>query len=108
MQEKIEKAIDIAKMRLPALTDHSDMQKAGQAILNLKMTKAVYAGFDNPTEELNEEIGFVLGKIRSNLGATELQQVTQAALHLMQAKAIGEDQQPQQGAKATKKSGNGA
>lgn len=106
MNEKIDKAIATAKQRLPALTDHSDIQKAGQAVLNLMMAKAVYAGFVNPTDELNEEIGFVLGKIRSNLGATEMQQVTQAALHMMQAKALGEESQPQ--GKTTKKQATGA
>ena len=108
MDEKIEKAITTAKARLPALTAHSDMQKAGQAILNLMVTKATYAGFTKPTDELDEEIGFVLGKVRSNLGATDLQQVTQAAMHLMQAKAQIEELQPQQGTKITKKQGAGA
>lgn len=107
LAEKIDSAIDIAKMRLLALIDHSDMQKCGQAILNLKMARAGYAGFVNPSDELDAEIGFVLKKVRSNLAATDMQQVTQAALHLMQAKAHGEESQPP-GVKTTKKQGSSA
>ena len=106
MEEKIDKAIEVAKGRLLALTAQADMQKAAQAILNLAQVKGMYAAevkAGTPTDELNEEIGFVLGRVRSNLGATELQQVTQAALHLMHAKsqceAISRDMKP---AKATK------
>ena len=87
MEEKIGKAIEIVKRRIPSLTVHADMQKAAQAVLNLRMALAVY---DKATPELDGELEFMLGRVRSNLGATELQQVTQAVLHLAQAKAQGE------------------
>ena len=87
MEEKIDKAIGIVKGRIPSLTVHADMQKAAQAVLNLKMVKTQYEAIAKPTEELDEELAFVLGRVRANLGATEMQQVTQAALHLMTAKA---------------------
>ena len=87
MEEKIDKAIEVVKRRMPALTLPADMQKAAQAVLNLKMAKVQYAGLSGVLDdELDEELTFVLSKVRSNLGANEMQQVTQAALHLMQAK----------------------
>ena len=102
MEEKIDKAIGIVKARIPALTAHADMQKAAQAVLNLRMAKSQYAAIDKPTEELDEELAFVLGRVRANLGATEMQQVTQAAMHLMTAKAQGEPAtQPTRAKKAT-------
>jgi|TARA_R100001530_G_scaffold78933_1_gene55082 hypothetical protein len=89
MKEKIDNAIKIAKGILPALTNqHADMQKAAQAVLNLAYTKDINAAFSKPAEEMDEELTFVLGRVRPNLGATEMQQVTQAAMHLMQAKQI--------------------
>jgi poly-D-alanine transfer protein DltD len=106
MSEKIDIAIDIAKMRLLSLTDRSDMQKCGQSVLNLKMAKSVYANFVNPSNELDEEISFLLKKVRSNSQSTDMQQVTQAVLSLMQAKAIGEESQ-QQGKTTTKRQGAG-
>ena len=97
MEEKIDKAIEVVKLRLPSLASHADLQKAAQAVLNLKMAKALYASLGTKlNDELDEELGFVLGKVRPSLGANDLQQVTQAALHLMQAKVQGEP------AKATK------
>ena len=91
MEAKIDKAIGIVKARIPSLTVHADMQKAAQAVLNLRMAKAQYAGLGKAAdEELDKELAFVLGRVRSNLGATEMQQVTQAAMHLMTAKAQGE------------------
>ena len=89
MEEKIDKAIAIVKGRIPSLTVHADMQKAAQAVLNLKTAKATYKGLGKSSDDLDEELTFVLGRVRSNLGATELQQVTQAALHLTQAQAQG-------------------
>jgi hypothetical protein len=91
MQEKIDKAIATAKAIIPSLKTFSDMQKAAQSVLNLSQTKVAYQCLVKPTAELEEEITFVLGRIRSNVGATELQQITQAALHLMQAKIHGEE-----------------
>ena len=100
MEEKIDKATDVVKGKIPALNVHSDWQKAGQAVLNLKMAKAQYAGLTKTTDELDKELEFMLGRVRSNLGATELQQVTQGVLHLMQAKA--QDEPIKQLAKTTK------
>jgi hypothetical protein len=91
MEEKINKAIEVAKARLLALTVQIDMQQAAQAVLNLKRAAAEYKSLVNPTEELDKEIAFVLGRVRSNLGAIEMQQVTQAVLHLVSAKAQGRE-----------------
>ena len=90
MKEKIDAALEVVKGRIPALNVHSDWQKAGQAVVNLMQAKALYAALTKPTDELVNELEFMLGRVRPNLGATELQQVTQAVLHLMQAKAQGE------------------
>lgn len=108
MNDKIEKAVEIAKSIVLSLKAYSDMQKAAQSVVNLRQSKALYAGFDKPSDDMDEELSFILGRIRSNLGATDLQQVTQAVLHLMQAKAIGEETQPQQAKATTKKLGAGA
>lgn len=86
MDEKIAKAIETAKQIIPSLTGHDDMQHAGQAVLNLLQVKELYAAVANPTDELDKEIEFMLGKVRSNLGATALMKVTQAVLNMMQAK----------------------
>lgn len=108
LAEKIDSAITVAKNILPALKDNfADIQKCGQAVLNLKTTKALYAGFVNPSDELDAEISLALKKVRANVSGTDLQQVTQAALHLMQAKAFGEESQPP-GVKTTKKQGSSA
>jgi len=109
MEEKIGKAIEIVKRRIPSLTVHADMQKAAQAVLNLRTAMAMYTGLGNkPTPELDGELEFMLGRVRSNLGATELQQVTQAVLHLAQAKAQvqGECESTVQEAKAQKTKAN--
>jgi len=87
MEEKLNKAIEVAKARIPALTVPSDMQKAAQAVLNLTQAKAHYKAIEKSTKGLDKELEFVLGRVRSNLGATEMQQVTQAAMHLMAAKS---------------------
>ena len=87
MEEKLNKAIEVAKARIHALTTQSDMQKGAQAVLNLIQTESHYKAIEKPTKELDPELEFVLGRVRSNLGATEMQQVTQAAMHLMAAKA---------------------
>ena len=102
IDEKINKAIEVVKGKFPALTVHVDMQKAAQGVLNLKMAKAQYATFSKPTTEFDEELTFLLGRVRPNLGATEMQQVTQAVLHLMQAKAQGEGGNPPAKAPKTK------
>ena len=86
MEEKIDRAIEVVKARMPALTVHSDMQKAAQAVLNLATAKGLYATLSK-TDDTDEALEFVLGRVRSNLGATEMQQVTQAVLNLMHAKA---------------------
>jgi hypothetical protein len=87
MEEKLDNAIRTAKGIIPALTQPIDIQKASQAVLNLQTAKAMYAGFRKGTTEFDDELSFVLGKVRSNVAAHEMQQVTQAALHLMHAKA---------------------
>ena len=101
MEEKIEAAIRTVKGRIVALTVYADMQKAAQALLNLTTAKAVYGNLSETSRELDEELTFVLGRVRANLDATALQQVTQAALHLMQAKAQEEPIQPAKRAKTS-------
>lgn len=91
MEEKIDKALEVVKRRLVSLTLHADMQKAAQAVLNLKMARCTASGFKQ-SEDLEEEFDFLIGRVRANLGATEMQQVTQAVLHLVQAKAATADQ----------------
>lgn len=87
MEEKIDKAIETVRARLLALNDHSDMQKAGQAVLNLAVARECYVALIEPDEQFDEEISFVLSRIRSNSSATDMQHATQAVLNLMQAKA---------------------
>ena len=100
MIEAIDKSIEVVKGRIPSLGVHSDMQKAGQAVLHLMHAKALQASLPASLDEFDEQIAFMLGRVRSNLGATELVQVTQGVLHLMNAKALCESlQQP---AKTTK------
>lgn len=88
MDEKIDKAIDTAKGIILSRTQQDDMQKVAQAILNLAHVKALHVGSTKPTTEMDEELTYVLGRVRANLGASEIMQVTQAALHLMHAKQI--------------------
>ena len=102
MNELLDGAIKVVKKKIPALTVHADIQKAGQAVLNLKAAKSMYKAFGKPTKELDEELAFVCGRLRPNLGATEMQQVTQAVLHLMHAKAHDEPAYQPATAKATK------
>lgn len=87
MEEKLNKAIEVANAILRSRTRQLDMQQAAQGVLNLTQAKLHYKGLKKPTDELNKELEFVLGRVRSNLGALELQQVTQAAMHLVSAKA---------------------
>ena len=89
IDERIENALVVVKNRLAAMTDYADMQKAGQSILNLKMARAIHASIAKPTSEFDKELSFLLGKIRSNSGGNDMQQATQAALHIAQAKAYG-------------------
>ena len=110
MQEKIDLAIEVVKAKIHALTVHADMQKVAQSVLNLEMANSQYAQLNPADKEFDKELVFVLGRVRSNLGATEMQQVTQAALHLMTAKAQSQavcfaaaaTQEAKQQAKATK------
>lgn len=90
MDEKIDKAIETAKGIVLVQTKTDDMQKAAQSVLNLKIAKSIYGGLTNPTEDMDEELTFVLSRVRSNLDANALVQATQAVLHLMHAKASGE------------------
>lgn len=89
MEVKIDKAIEVVRQRIPSLSLHADMQKAAQAVLNLEMARVQGAGL-KLDEEKDKDLAFLLGRVRANLGATELQQVTQAVLHLMAAKAASE------------------
>ena len=86
MDEKLDAAIRIVQQRLPALTVHADMQKVSQAALNLAQAKALYSTLVKPTGEMDDELAFLLGRIRSSIGATELQHVTQSVLNMMHAK----------------------
>ena len=94
---KIDKAIEVVRQRIPSLSAHSDMQKAAQAVLNLEIAKVQCTGLKLDAglkldEEKDKDLAFLLGRVRSNLGATELQQVTQAVLHLMTAKVTASEQ----------------
>ena len=95
MNEKIDKALEVCKGKIPSLTVQDDILKASQAVLNLRNAKTQYAVFSKPTEDLDTELEFVLGRVRANLGATEIMKVTQAVLNLMHAKAHGEVAGPQ-------------
>ncbi len=103
ISEKLDRAIQVAEGIIPALqnaqTAAPDIQKAAQAILNLSQAKAQYKALPRPTETLNESLAFVLGRVRPNLNATAMQQVTQAVLHLVAAKTQveGADQPAKRG-----------
>lgn len=102
MNEKIDKAIAVAKGTMASRTQTDDVQKVAQSILNLSHVKSLHADFETTVEE-DEELDFVLGKIRSNLDATSLVQLTQAALNLMSARSIlltGKPKPKKQGASA--------
>jgi len=90
LEEKIDEAIKVAKSLLPARTQKEDIQKTSQAILNLAYVKSTfndYSSWENQTDEMDKELGQVLEIVRPGLNGTELVQVTQAALNLMNAKA---------------------
>lgn len=99
MDEKIDRAIEITKKIIPALTVPDDMQKASQSLLNLTQAKALYEACKS-TDDVDVELGFILGRVRSNLGATELMKVTQAVLNLMHAKSQGDQFRPTKTPKA--------
>ena len=91
MEAKIDKAIETAKGIIPSTKAPADLQKAAQAVLNLASAKSCYAGIVKPTKDMDDELSFVLGRVRSNVAATEMQQITQAALHLIQAKVCSDN-----------------
>ena len=93
MDEKIDRAIEITKKIIPALTVPDDMQKASQSLLNLTQAKSLYDACRS-TDDVDAELAFMLGRVRSNLGATELMKVTQAVLNLMHAKSQGDQSKP--------------
>jgi len=84
-EEKIDKAIAVARGMMASRTKPDDIQKVAQSVLNLSHVKSQHALFET-TEETDEELVFVLGKIRPSIDATELVQLTQAALHLTSAR----------------------
>ena len=103
MEDKIDKAIGIAKQLLPTRTQKDDVQKVAQSILNLSHVRAIYVGLKNQTTEMDDELALVLGMVRTSLVANELVQLTQAALHLMHAKQLLTEGKP-----IPKKQGAGA
>lgn len=88
MEEKIDKAIEIAKGIIQSRTQKEDVQKVAQSILNLAHVRAMHASCNRVSTVLDEEMTFVLGLARTNLNGSELMQVTQAALHLAHAKQL--------------------
>ena len=84
MEKKIDAAIGVAKGILLSRTSAEDFQKVAQSILNLSHARSINDGDSSEDEELT----FVLGKIRPSVDATMLVQLTQAALNLMNAKAL--------------------
>ena len=87
MDEKIDKAIAVTRGTMASRTAPDDIQKVAQAILNLSHVKTLWSGFET-TEEEDEELVFVLGKIRASSDATSLVQITQAALNISNARNI--------------------
>lgn len=88
MDEKIDKAIEIAKGIMISRTQKDDVQKVAQSVLNLAHLRALHYRCTGAYEVLDEEMTFVLGLVRTNLNGNELMQVTQAALHLAHAKEL--------------------
>lgn len=84
--ELIGEKIAVLNQRLDATTAASDLQKVGQSVLNLSVSLAQYALCGN-SNEFDNEIELLLLRVRSPLAPTDLQQLTQAVLHYMQAKA---------------------
>lgn len=102
MEEKIDRAIETAKGILPSRAQKDDVQKVAQSVLNLAHAKAIQFGLKSQTTEMDHEIALVLGMVRPALNPTELMQVTQAVLHLMNAKQLLTEGKPTQ-----KKQGSG-
>jgi len=100
MEEKIDKAIAVTRGAMLSRTLPDDIQKVAQSVLNLANVKVQQALFD--MEEPDEELAFVLGRIKAHLDATALVQLTQAALCLTNSRVTltGKPKQKKQGAGA--------
>lgn len=81
MEKSIEKAISVARSMMASRTTTEDIQKIAQSVLNLSHVKSQSLQF----EEIDNELSLVLNKIRPSLSATELVQLTQAALNITSA-----------------------
>lgn len=101
IEQKTENAIATAKGIVPSRSAPEDLQKVAQSILNLAHVKAANDSLGD-TKELEEELSFVLGRVRPSVDATSLVQITQAAVHLVNARAIllGKTKPKKQGASA--------
>jgi len=78
--------IEELNQTLPAVKESADLQKIGQSVLNLSIALSYYAVCGDSTE-LDKEIALLLRKVRSPLKPIDIQQVTQAVLHYVQAKS---------------------
>lgn len=101
LEENIGKAIEVLKGSIASRTQCDDVQKVAQSILNLSTAKVMCAGSES-TDEMDEELAFVLKKIRPHLDATALVQLTQAVLNLTTARITltGKAKPKKQGASA--------
>ena len=87
MEKKFDDALKAAKGKITIQLSPDDMTKATQAVLNLIQARGLYRVIQKPTDELNDEIGIALSRVRSALPAIEMMKSTQAVLNIMHAKA---------------------
>src|SRR5688572_30565923 len=88
VSEKMEKAIKAARGQITSRLTPSDSPYVSQAVANLMRTKSLAARLSS--NELDDEIGILLDRVRPNLPPLDLQKATTAVLDLMNAKAHSE------------------
>lgn len=84
MEQKIDKAIAVARSLMASRATAEDIQKVAQSVLNLSNVK-LQSSILETMEEVDDELVLVLGRIRPSVSATELVQLTQAALNITNA-----------------------
>ena len=83
MEELFENAIKVIRARIAATTKPDETTKATQALLNITQARGLYQGLKKPSPD--DELKYLLGRLRSNVLPLELQHATQSVLNLMHA-----------------------